>query len=293
VQIDKAVKKENLGLSYKLVALDLDGTLLSGEKVIAESTLTLIQEAKNTGVKFTIATGRMSRGALRYAEKLEIDIPIITYNGAVTRSPISDRVYHECKVPAGRAIDAINLLKDEPVLRYVFLHDNVYTDTPHDWTDRYADLLGVEMNFVDDTRELLAEDPTMLVFMVTELKARELTDLLKSELDSQVKITNSTDWFLDVLPIRASKGSALKQLGQRLGIKREEIIAIGDNRNDLEMIEYAGLGVAVANATEEVKQVADYVTTLPISEGVEEVLEKYLLAGKDCSSPLFAPDVGS
>ncbi len=280
-------------MSYKLVALDLDGTLLSNDKTIAGSTVELIQQAKRNGVRFTIATGRMSRGALRYAQELEIDIPIITYNGAMTRSPISEDIYHECKVPAERAIDAINLLRDEPVLRYVFLNDDVYTDTPHEWTDRYADLLGVTMNFVDDTRELLIDDPTMLVFMVTELRARELTMLLKSELESQVKITNSADWFLDVLPVRSSKGSALAKLAGSLGIKREEVIAIGDNLNDLEMIEYAGLGVAVANAAEELKSAANYITTLPINEGVEEVLQKYVFSAQDYSGPLYVPDTSS
>lgn len=268
--------------------------MLSDDKSIADSTVKLIQQARSNGVRFTIATGRMSKGALRYAKELDIDIPIITYNGAMIRSPITEQVYHECRLPAGRAIDAINLLQDEQVLRYIFLNDDVYTDTAHEWTDRYADLLGVEMNFVDDTRELLlTDDPTMLVFMVTELKARELTMLLKSRLDSQVKITNSADWFLDVLPVRASKGSALAQLARTLDIEREEIIAIGDNLNDLEMIEYAGLGVAVANASDELKAAADYIADFPISEGVEEVLHKYVLSGNNYSRSLYAPDIGS
>jgi len=268
-------------LSYKLVAIDLDGTLLSDEKTVPDTTVELIREAHKRGVAFTIATGRMSRGALRYAEQLGIDIPIITYNGAVIRSPMSGCVYREHKLPAVGAAQAVTLLKDQPVLRYVFLEDEVYTDTPHDWTDRYAGLLGVEMNFVGDVLELLSEDPTMLVFMVPVMKAIELTELLKSGLDSQVRITNSTEWFLDVLSAKASKGLALKQLAEHLGIAHEEVIAIGDNLNDVEMIEYAGLGVAVANATDGLKSVADYITEGPLAEGVEEVIIKHILSDTD------------
>lgn len=266
-------------MGYKLVAIDLDGTLLSDEKVIADSTVELIRESHKKGVAFTIATGRMSRGALRYAEQLDINIPIITYNGAIVRSPASGCIYREHKVPATGAIQAVTLLKDQPVLRYVFLEDEVYTDTPHDWTDRYADLLGVEMNFVGDVLELLSVDPTMLVFMVPVMKAVELTEVLKNGLDSQVRITNSTEWFLDVLSAKASKGLALKQLAEHLGIAREEVVAIGDNLNDIEMIEYAGLGVAVANATDGLKSIADYVTDSPVAGGVEEVIMKHILPG--------------
>jgi len=265
-------------LSYKLVAIDLDGTLLSDEKVIPDSTVELISEAYKRGVAFTIATGRMSRGALRYAEQLGINIPIITYNGAIIRSPMSGCVYREHKVPASGAVQAVTLLKDQPVLRYIFLGDEVYTDTRHDWTDRYADLLGVEMNFVGDVLDILSEDPTMLVFMVPVMKAVELTEVLKNGLDSQVRITNSTEWFLDVLSAKASKGLALKQLAEHLGIAREDVVAIGDNLNDIEMVEYAGLGVAVANASDGLKNIADYVTERPLAEGIEEVITKYIFS---------------
>ena len=265
-------------MAYKLVALDLDGTMLDDDKILNRNTVEMIREVSERGVRFTIATGRMSRGALRYADELGVDIPVITYNGAIMRSIYSDEVYREFKVPAEPAKEALRLLGDEPVLRYAFLGEEVFTDSAHDWTDRYADLLGVEIHQVADVQQLLGEDPTMLVFMVPVGRAQILTQRLKSTLDSQVRITNSADWFLDVLHPQATKGLALAQLAERLGIEREEVIAIGDNINDLEMVEYAGLGVAVANATDELKAVADYVAEAPISKGVEEVIERFILS---------------
>lgn len=264
-------------MAYKLVALDLDGTMLDDDKILNRNTVEMIREASEYGVRFTIATGRMSRGALRYADELGVDIPVITYNGAIMRSIYSGEVYREFKVPAEPAKEALRLLGDEPVLRYAFLGEDVFTDTAHDWTDRYADLLGVEIHQVADVQDMLDEDPTMLVFMVPVGRAQLLTQTLKSKLDSQVRITNSADWFLDVLHPQATKGLALAQLAEHLGIEREEVIAIGDNINDLEMVEYAGLGVAVANATDELKVVADYITEAPISKGVEEVIRRFII----------------
>lgn len=278
-------------MAYKLVALDLDGTMLGDDKRLNSGTVELIREASEQGVRFTIATGRMSLGALRYAEELRVNIPIITYNGAVIKNTFSGDIYRECKVPAEQGIEAIQLLRNEPVLRYAFLGEEVFTDTAHEWTDRYADLLGVTMNLVTDLRDLLVDDPTMLVFMVPVGQASILTQLLKSRLDPVVRITNSADWFLDVLHPEASKGLALAQLAERLGIAREEVIAIGDNLNDLEMIEYAGLGVAVANASDELKDAADYVTDAPISRGVEEVIHKFILTdGEVKNPPIFSTE---
>jgi hypothetical protein len=255
--------------------------MLDDDKILNRNTVEMIREVSERGVKFTIATGRMSRGALRYADELGVDIPVITYNGAIMRSLHSNEVYREYKVPAEQAKEALSLLADEPVLRYAFLGEDVFTDTAHEWTDRYADLLGVDIHHISDVRDVLGEDPTMLVFMVPVGRAQLLTQTLKSKLDSQVRVTNSADWFLDVLHPQATKGLALAQLAECLGIEREEVIAIGDNGNDIEMVEYAGLGVAVANATDELKAVADYITEAPISKGVEEVIQRFIVSNNE------------
>jgi Cof subfamily protein (haloacid dehalogenase superfamily) len=264
-------------LKYKLVALDLDGTLLSDSKVIADSTKDLITEAQAKGVNFTIATGRMYRGAARYAKQLAIDIPIITYNGAVISDPLTGETHRELLVSATCAHRALDALKNEAVLKYIFTGDEVYTDISHKWTENYAKILQVEMKLLEDIKQVLDKDPIMLVFMVDANRRVTISDILRSELGSQARVTNSSDWFVDILHLQASKSRALEQLAKQLEIKREEIIAIGDNLNDLEMVEYAGLGVAVANASNELKDASDYITQKPFHFGVEEVIKKYCL----------------
>jgi Cof subfamily protein (haloacid dehalogenase superfamily) len=264
-------------MKYKLVALDLDGTLLSDNKILNASTQAAIKRAQDKGVIFTIATGRMYRGAVRYAAQLNIEIPIITYNGAVIKNPLSGEVHREFKVPSRLAMRAIDSLDGQPVLKYVFTGDNVITDLVHEWTDNYSNVLDVEMKYVDDVRLALDDDPIMVVFMVQAEMRKNISDTLRNTFGSEARITNSSNWFVDVLNPSASKSLALEQLAKSLGILRDEIIAVGDNLNDLEMIQYAGLGVAVANASDDLKQSADHVTKAECYLGVEEVIEEFCI----------------
>ncbi|MCL5291326.1 MAG: Cof-type HAD-IIB family hydrolase [Actinobacteria bacterium] len=267
-----------MDLNYKLVAIDLDGTLLTEGYEIEPAALDAIQSAAKMGVKFTIATGRMHGSAARFAEELGVEVPLITYNGSVVRCAISGNEYRHLKVPREAAIKALSLVGSDRALRYVFTYDRVITDTPDEWTDRYARILGVEMHLTEDLANTsLDDDPTMIVFMCEEGRTKMTTDLLAQELDSSVRLTNSNPWFVDVLHKDASKASSLRYVADKLGILIEETIAIGDSWNDLEMIEAAGVGVAVANATEKLKERADYVTSAERGAGVAEVLEKFVL----------------
>lgn len=263
---------------YKLVALDLDGTLLGEDYSIDPRALKAIEEAAGRGVSFTIATGRMHASARRFADILGFEIPIITYNGSVVRCAISGEEYRHLRVERETARAAFELVKGDRLLRYAFLDDRIVTDTPDEWTDRYAQALGVTMEYAGDLSSYLESDPTMVVFMCGAEQTKALTDFLARELDSTVRLTNSNPWFVDVLNIGASKALALDFLADRLGVSLTETIAIGDSWNDLEMIEAAGLGVAVANATEKLRERADYVTLAERGRGVAEAIEKFVLS---------------
>ncbi len=271
-------------MNYKLVAVDLDGTLLDEEHRIGKDALDAIGRAADAGVAFTIATGRMHDSAAKFAEVLGLELPIISYNGSVIRSAGESEEYRHLKVPKESAAEALSLVGKDKALRYAFMNDRVITDTPHEWTDNYAKVLGVDMECVEDLIARLDDDPTMLVFMCDESDTPVTTEFLAGRLDSSVRLTNSNPWFVDVLNRDASKASALKFLADELGIPMEETIAIGDSWNDLEMLQVAGLGVAVANAAEELKSRADYVTRGARGRGVVEVLEKF--ASGASSSPI-------
>ncbi|MCL4498712.1 MAG: Cof-type HAD-IIB family hydrolase [Chloroflexi bacterium] len=264
-------------MHYKLVAMDLDGTLLNEDHTIDPGALDAIRRAAERGVTFTIATGRMHGSAERFAAPLGIEVPLISYNGSVVRSALSGREHRHLRVPRAAAATALSLIKADKALRYAFMDDRVLTDTPHEWTDQYAKILGIEMALVDDIADALEDDPTMLVFMCEEADTSRLTGYLSCELDSAVRLTNSNPWFVDVLNADASKAMALRFLAESLGVRMRETVAIGDSWNDLEMIEAAGLGVAVANGTDRLKEWADYITTEERGRGVAEVLRTFIL----------------
>jgi hypothetical protein len=130
---------------------------------------------------------------------------------------------------------------------------------------------------VGDLLEYLDRDPTKVLAITKEY----LVDELKAELDpiykGKITVSKSKPHFLEFAHIEATKGNALAFLAAHFGIKREEVIAVGDGYNDLDMLDYAGLGVVVANARDEIKKFADYVTSAPYGDGVVEVLEKFVL----------------
>lgn len=264
-------------MKYKLVAVDLDDTLLSPDLKITERVKKATAAARASGVHFTISTGRMFCSAVPFARELDIDIPLITYQGALVKNSLSGEVLLYRPLPLACAREIIARVHRLGYHLNGYLDDRllVERDTPEG--RRYAAFSGVEAEVVGDFLEFFDRDP----IKVLAISEEPLLDRLSSELGplykGKVHIAKSKPHFLEFSHPRATKGDALEFLARRFGIKREEIIAVGDSYNDLEMLEYAGLGVAVANAREEVKKKAGYVTEASYSDGVVEVLEKFVL----------------
>jgi len=263
-------------MKYKLVAVDLDGTLLGPDKKISKETTALIQQKASQGVVFTIATGRFYPSALPYARQLGLDVPIITYNGAMIKASKSEQVYHHLTLDLNLAKQAIGLISPREGMRFVFYNDVIVTDAPKEKAGHYEQALGVSFLYEPELLANFHREPTMVVFRVPEANVVQLTSRIKNHLREQVHITNSLPFFIEVNHREATKGLALAKLGQSLGIKREEMIAIGDSYNDLEMVEYAGLGAFVGNAPEVLKAKADYAASGHGEEGVREILNKFL-----------------
>ncbi|MDA8234809.1 MAG: Cof-type HAD-IIB family hydrolase [Clostridia bacterium] len=262
-------------MKYKLVAMDLDGTLLGLDKKISQETVDLIQEKAASGVVFTIATGRFYHSALPYARQLGLDVPIITYNGAMIKASLSEQVYHHLTLDLELARQAIGLIQPHEGMRFLFYDDVIATDAGEAAVP-YEFALKVNFRYETDLLATANREPTMVVFRVPEANTPELTARLTGHLGDRVHITNSLPFFIEINHPEADKGRALAKLGKTLGIRREEIIAIGDSYNDLEMVEYAGLGAFVGNAPEVLKAKGDYAADGHREEGVREILSKFL-----------------
>ncbi|HHV62597.1 MAG TPA: HAD family phosphatase [Firmicutes bacterium] len=264
-------------MSIRLVAIDLDYTLLNNKLEIPDAARDAIQAAVKRGTTITLASGRMYRSTVRFAEELGLDVPLITYNGAMTKSSRSRQLYHHLPVPFDLALDVIRYAKQEGIHINIYLDDNLYVEKLSPEAIGYATRSGVEATPVGDLTEFLKADPTKLLFVADEKVIDKHIPVVKERFGDKLNVVRSMPIYIEVTNKGVSKGTALKSLAAQLGIPREEVLAIGDSENDLDMIEYAGTGVAVANAVDIVRDRANYVTAHPNGRGVAEALDRFVL----------------
>lgn len=268
----------------RLVAIDLDDTLLRDDLTISRHSLEILQEVREAGVAVTLATGRMFPSARPYAEELGFDVPLITYQGALVKNAFSGEVVYECPLPEEAARLVIRYGRRRNIHVNSYLHDKLYVERITPQGEHYERHVGVPFTKVDDLEELLETGlPYKLLLIDDEVKldghAVKLRELLGGA-GQNVYLAKSKPTYLEVNHPLATKGVALKKLAQWLGVSREEVMAFGDSFNDLEMLEFAGIGVAVANAYPEVRARARYVTASNNDDGVARALLKLVL-GKE------------
>lgn len=264
-------------MKYKLIAVDLDDTLLSDDLSISQINRQAIACAVSKGVKVTISTGRMFRSTLPYVEQLKIDIPVITYQGALIKNAYLQEVMLARPLPLDVSMEIIEESRKHGVHIQVYLGDDYFFDKHNGYSKMYYDLSGIEGKAVKSLEDFLTEAPLKILIMDSPETISYLTGLYSEKFKNKAEITISKSNYLEFTNIDASKGSALKYLADSLGIKRDEVIAVGDGYNDISMIKYAGLGVAMSNAPDDVKMHADYVTCSNEENGVAFVIEKFLL----------------
>ncbi|MDD4334236.1 MAG: Cof-type HAD-IIB family hydrolase [Desulfotomaculaceae bacterium] len=264
-------------LAVKLVAVDLDDTLLSREAQITARVRKAVAAVRAAGVYFTVSTGRMYKSAARIAGELGIDIPLITYQGALVKNSLSGEVLVDKPLPLAYAREISARVRQYGYYLNGYLDDRLLMERDDKEGLRHAAIAGVEVEVVSDLLEFLKRDPLKVSTIVKEPLLDQLKAELASLFEGKITVHKSKPHFLEFSHIEATKGTALAFLAAYLGIKREEIMAVGDGDNDLDMLEYAGLGVVVANAGEEIKQFADYVTAASYGDGVVEALEKFVL----------------
>ncbi|HEX3031118.1 MAG TPA: Cof-type HAD-IIB family hydrolase [Bacillota bacterium] len=264
--------------SYKLIAMDVDDTLLDNQLHISPRVNRLINRLQAEGVVVTLATGRMFRSTLPLAKELGLDIPLITYQGALVKNCISGEVLLHRPLSKERAIEVIRLGREQGLHINLYLNDQLYYEQVSKAGEAYARLADVPVCLVPDLAEFLVsqeEGPTKMLLIGEEQHLDNLLESTKSYFGGEVHVTKSKPIFLEFTNPTANKGTALAELAQQYGVTREEIMAFGDSYNDLEMLEYAGMGVAMGNARPALKEIADYITKGNDEDGVAEAIERF------------------
>lgn len=271
-------------MRYRLIAADVDGTLVDDRRQIPPAVREALAEARAAGCRLTLATGRMYASVLPFAEAVGTNAPLILYNGAALVERGTRRITFRRCLPLADAHLALTLLKNFPLHVNLYAGEGLYIErvTPAATESMVKD--GVTAEVVGDLVAFLREDPVKLLCIgePADLEAFRLAVLEERARrrlpGEQPHLVRSEETYLEILPPGVNKGVALTELARQLAIPLEAVVAFGDNLNDLEMLEAAGLGVAVGNAHPDLKARADLVAGTNNEGGIAAVIREVILA---------------
>ena len=268
-------------MDYKLIALDIDGTLTNSKKEITPRTRYALLEAQAQGKRLVLASGRHPIGVYPIARDLCMDSYggyIMSFNGGKIIDCTTDRTIVTKLFPREYLPDIISVLQDSNITVITWDDKRIFAnDTVNDYTYVEKDFLKTEMVFVEDFVSKIKFDINKILLAGEPDELDEYQKILSKRYDGLLEIYKSAPYFLELMPFGVSKGSMLPLLLDHLGINRDELMAFGDHYNDLTMIGYAGMGVAMGNGEAEVKKIANYVCPSNDDDGIAETLNKFVL----------------
>ena len=235
-----------------------------------------IRAAREAGIHVVVVTGRMFRSVRPYLEEAGLDDPAVCYQGAVVADAITGEFLLHVPIPLELAREAIAAVQEEGFGLNCYVEDELYVAEVTPEARRYADFQSLELHAVGPLLDWLNRPPTKLVVIGDPEVLDGLEARLKGRFRGRLYISKSLPWFLELAHPDVTKASGLAFLAERMGFTAPETVAFGDGENDVELLEWAGYGVAVANAHERVLAVADFVCSSVDEEGVAQTIEAFL-----------------
>jgi Cof subfamily protein (haloacid dehalogenase superfamily) len=270
--------------AIRLLVLDIDGTIAGSSNAIREPVKQAVRAAQAKGIQVAIATGRMYQAALRFHADIGSTLPLMAYQGGFVKDPQSDTLHRHWTLPQQHTADLLDYFSQseqrDQLSIHLYIDDELYVQELNDMTDSYGQRSGITPRLVDDLRQLLDRAPTKLLTMAEDetLIQAMLQDLKQRYTPTDLYLTTSIPIFLEATHPSVNKGTAVRYLAEELlGLAAENVMAIGDNFNDLEMIQYAGIGVAMGEAPNGVKAAATWVAPGVEEDGVAVAIQQFLL----------------
>lgn len=267
-------------MSYKLVVTDMDGTFLNSNHKICDENLKVVEALRKKGILFSVATGRLDTMVKAYLREIGNDTPVISCNGALVRNLSKREYYHADVIKKEAYLKVIEICKAYNAIFHVYSEYVIYSESREgrvkfllEYNETLCDEDKMDIRIVENIYEDLGENEEVFKILVVDDNL-EVLEKIKKELNEieGIDAYKSASNLLDVMKDGVTKGNALRELAEILGIKREEIIAIGDNHNDLSMLEYAGFAIAMGNAEQCVKDIANLITDSNDENGVAKAL---------------------
>ncbi len=265
---------------YKLVVLDIDGTLVNSDKKVTEKTKEYIKKATAKGVKFIIASGRPPYGILPIAKEIELEKIggyILAFNGGMCMNCENMEVLYETNMSSAEMPKIYEYAMKHNIPLMTYNKQTMYISSEETkYTQLEARLNSLTVVKSDDfVRDITFDFPKTL--FTDEGEILEKHEPIVREMFPHLEVFRSEPFFLEVCPPNIHKATGIEKVIELLGVKQEEVIAIGDGFNDVTMIKYAGLGVAMGNAHDDIKAIANHVTLSNDEDGVAKVIEDFIL----------------
>jgi Cof subfamily protein (haloacid dehalogenase superfamily) len=273
-------------MSIELIVVDLDGTLLNSQHKLSEKTAKALQAAREQGVRLVLATGKTRASTVDLIAQLKLDTPGIFNQGLVTYNP-DGSVRHQLTLSPDVARQAITFAEDRGFTMLAYAgSDLIARKRNHDTAllEEYGEPLVQEVGPLQNILDDMPINKVLAIHRADERRVQALRWQLGMQLNGSCRLVRAgVPCMIEVMPPGGSKGAALKVLLKDLKITPDKVLALGDGENDIEMIQQAGIGVAVANAMQAVKDAADYVVASNDEDGVAEAVERFVLKPESTS----------
>lgn len=272
---------------YKLVAIDFDGTLVTDEKELTKKTIEVIKEASKKGVKIMISSGRSFYRLEKYIDALDLrkeNQCTICFNGGMIIENTTKEMTYSKNIDVQEVNELIQLGKSLNLPIMLYAKDTQYVEkVPEVVQKNTKNLKGMHLEIINFS-ELNFNKKENHIYKICFIDKPEIIIEKRNEIPKEIvekyEITSSVPEYLEIVKKGIKKSEAIKVVMEKYHIKQEEVMAIGDGENDVEMLEFAGLGIAMENANEYVKSFANDVTTSNNHDGVANAIEKYILRGE-------------
>ncbi|MDR1620386.1 MAG: Cof-type HAD-IIB family hydrolase [Clostridiales bacterium] len=263
-------------MQYKAIFLDIDDTLIGDTKVVSPGNLAAIERAQRAGVFITVATGRGYRGSSAIWRQLHIRGPVIVYGGACIRDTRDDSVVFSADIDPGLIGEALVFSDKLGLVSQIYQGDAVITRVDNDISRNYVKFLNLPYEADADINHKTWHNVPKILAFAPPGKIDGILKAYEKEFCGRLSVATSKPGFIELNRFGADKGSAMLRLAKLLGIRRKEIIAVGDNTLDLQMIKSAGVGVCVGNGQQVIKDIADDIAPDCDADGVKWVIAKYI-----------------
>ncbi|QLK86243.1 Cof-type HAD-IIB family hydrolase [Staphylococcus sp. 17KM0847] len=262
-----------------LILFDMDDTLLTSQNKVSDMTRDYLLKVQEAGYKLALASGRPTFGMLKIAKQLQLDKYgsfIMSYNGGQTINLATEQVVARQSISKAAFERIVDFCRQHDMLILTYYENQIVCEGTNEYMGVESELTGMPMIQVEDIKRHVKSDVPKVMGVDHPEKVSHIFEIQKGQFDNDIDMTISKPFFLEFISKGVSKGKAIQKLAEQLDLSTDNMIAFGDSTNDIDMLETVGIGVAMGNARESVKEIADIVTKSNDEEGIPYALEQLI-----------------